>query len=160
MGAREIPKPDLVRSPEGGFAWVDHRIKMFWDEMSREELLLYFFLISTSNATGCSWYSSRQITKILKIGPETLIRARETLERRRLIATKKDELSQRIVYQVLPLPVEENQDRLQIPYKPKIEKKPLKSSRKKESGSDRAPETQHSLNIQNLEKIQDFLKSV
>jgi hypothetical protein len=156
LGTPKAPKPDLVRQPEGRYGWVDHRFKWFWEELSREELLLYYFLITTSNIEGCSWYSSRKICKVLKIGPATLIRARQTLEQRRLIATNKDELSQRTIYQVLPLPIDENA-RIQIPLKPTVEKNP--APKPVEQSMDSSNQQQQ-LNIRNIEKIQGLLKSL
>ncbi len=85
------------------------------DVMAQEEMLLYFFLCAASNHEGCSWWSTRQITKKLKIGPATLIRARKTLEERGLIATRQDEFSQRTIYQVLPLPIEVIREQIEIP---------------------------------------------
>jgi hypothetical protein len=135
---------------------VDHRIKWFWDDMSREELLLYFFLVSTSNVEGCSWYSTRQITKVLKIGPATMIKARETLEERKLIATRKDELSGRTVYQMLPLPMIV-EDRKEVPYKKEVKKKgggaPEKAPAIEEHSED-----QHEKGLRWLEEIQAKLR--
>ena len=160
MASPKIPKPDHIRKLEAPFCWIDQRFKWFWEELSREELLLYFFLVSTGNADGCSWYSSRKICRILKIGPATLIRARGTLEQRLLIATDKDELSNRTVYQVLPLPIEENV-RIQIPIKPSVAKKPEKTKDRRTAGvADPDTSDQHSLNMMNIERIQSFLKKV
>ena len=159
MAAPKAPKPDQIRKLEGPFCWIDHRFKWFWEELSREELLLYFFLVTTGNADGCSWYSSRKICKVLKIGPATLIRARETLEQRRLICSSTDELSNRTIYQVLPLPIEENV-RIQIPIKPTVQKKPAEPKYRTEDSAAPAQVEQHSMNMMNLERIQDFLKKV
>lgn len=156
MSRPKAPRPDLIRQPEGSYGWVDHRFKWFWDELSREELLLYYFLITTSNIEGCSWYSSRMICKTLKIGPATLIKARETLVQRQLIATVKDELSQRTIYQVLPLPIDENV-RIQIPIKHAVEKAPKPVNTEQNAT---AAEDQKSLNMRNIEKIQGLLRSL
>lgn len=157
MDRTQLPRPDRLRQIEGGFGWIDHRIRYFWDDLSREELLLYFFLCTTSNETGCSWYSSRKICNILKIGPATLIRARQILEQRRLIATKKDDLSQRTIYQVLPLPIDTNV-KIEVPIKPKID---LKKNPKKEQPTTDPDASisveQHHLNMANLERIQQAL---
>jgi hypothetical protein len=153
----QLPRPDRLRQIEGGFGAIDHRIRFFWDDLSREELLLYFFLCTTSNEQGCSWYSTRKICKILKIGPATLIRARQTLEQRRLIATQKDDLSQRTIYQVLPLPIDKNVT-IEIPIKPKIDiKKKTKSGQNAEVGNPEPSTDQHSLNLSNIEKLQQLL---
>ena len=166
MSTTKIPRPDLVRQLEGSFSWIDHRIKWFWEDMSPAELLLYFFLVSTSDAAGCSWYSSRQICKILKIGPATLISARGTLEQRLLIAANKDEFSGRTIYQVLPLPIDKNVS-VEIPIKPKIQKnsgKPKQdeapqSELAQEAARAVAPEERVSRNLKHLENIQNLLKN-
>ena len=155
MDSSQAPRPDMIRQIQGGFGWIDHKFKWFWDDLSREELLLYFFLATTSNEFGCSWYSSRKICKILKIGPATLIRARQTLEQRRLIATKKDELSQRTIYQVLPLPIDKNVS-VEIPIKPNVDRKPQPSQ--KQTLQPAVSQEQQSLNMKNLERIQSLLK--
>ena len=165
MERPDLPKPDQIRQISGGFGWVDHRIKWFWDEMTQEELLLYFFLVSVSNEQGCSWWSTRQITKVLKMGPATLIRAREMLEERSLIGTKKDEFSQRTIYQVLPLPIEKNTP-LEIPLKKQLKKNPSKkqsaglpdASPSPAEGAtvEKEPETERALEF--LEEIRRNLK--
>ena len=144
------PRVDKIRQLSGGFGWVDHRIKWFWEDMNREEILLYFFLITVSNEQGCSWWSTRKITKILKIGPAYLQRARERLERRKLIAVKKDEISQRTIYQILPLPIEEN-TRVEIPLG-------LKLKDKEEEGGHFVSEQQQKINLENIEKLRNYLE--
>jgi predicted transcriptional regulator len=112
------PRPDRVRDINSGstWGWVDHRIEWWLEDLSQEEVLLYFYLIMKSDRNGCSWCSTRTMQKQLKMGPSTIIRARQMLEERGLIATEKDELSQRYIYQVMSLPIQEN-ERLQIPIK-------------------------------------------
>ncbi|MFH1537669.1 MAG: hypothetical protein ABIH66_01830 [bacterium] len=116
MDRQQPPRPDKIRKMTGGFGWVDHRLRWFMEDMRQEEILLYFFLVIAGNEQGCSWWSTRKITKMLKIGPKSLQNARETLDRRGMISTRKDELSGRIIYQLLPLPIEEN-ERVEIPVK-------------------------------------------
>ncbi len=147
------PRPDKIRQIAGKFSWIDVRIKYFMDDMTREELLLYFFLVTASNEQGCSWWSTRQITKKLKIGPAYLIRARRMLEERNLIATRTDELSQRTIYQVLDLPIETNEP-LEIPILKQIDKKP---GSKKKGAKAAAPadisDAQHEVGLKFLEEI-------
>lgn len=150
------PQPDRIRQLAGGFGWVDHRIKWFWDDMSREELLLYFFLVSVSNEQGCSWYSTRQITRVLKIGNHTMMKARETLEERKLIATRKDEMSGRTVYQLLPLPMVV-EDRKEVPYKKEVKKKGGWAP-EQAPAAEMTSEEQHEKGLRWLEEIQAKLR--
>ena len=121
--------------------------------MSQAELLLYFFLATNANEQGCSWWSSRKICKVLKIGPATLIKARETLEQRRLIATTKDEIGQRTIYQVLPLPIMTN-DKIEVPYKPLLKKTPVVP----QQASAETLEDSTTFNIMQLQRLRDQLK--
>ena len=165
MSAPRPPRPDKIRQPDRGFSWIDQRFRHFWEDLSREELLLYFFLVTTANPEGLSWYSVRKICKILKIGPSTLIRARETLEQRLLIATEKDEILNRTIYQVLALPIDEN-ERIEIPIKPRVQKQrggPARGRKKETPAAEEPAEEsvdQHKLNMKNLERMKDFLKKI
>jgi len=152
MDRPKPPKPEKIRQMTAGhsFGWVDHRIKWFWEDMSREEILLYFFLITVSNEQGCSWWSSRKITKILKIGPAYLQRAREMLEKRNLIAVRKDEMSQRTIYQLLPLPIEENV-RIEIPMKLNNRDEPLPEKHL-------VSKEQQKINLENIQKLRNILE--
>lgn len=160
MAAPKTPRPDKIRQPDRGFSWIDQRFRHFWEDLSREELLLYFFLVTTGNHEGVSWYSVRNICKVLKIGHATLQRARETLEQRLLIATEKDEFRNCIVYQVLPLPIDENV-RIEIPIKPTVQKKPVKDKKMpagevaQADGSD-----QYLVNMRNLERMKNLLNKM
>lgn len=158
MSRPQVPKPDAIRTPSAQWGWIDGRFKWFWDDLSQAELLLYFFLVTTSDAQGCSWWSTRKICKILKIGPATLIKARHDLEQRMLIATTKDELSQRIVYQVLPLPIDENV-RIEIPIKTAIQKKPAApQSADDETNPLALSVEQIASNVNNVQRLKDLLK--
>ncbi|MEW5946456.1 MAG: hypothetical protein AB1742_09680 [bacterium] len=143
------PEMDNIREIKGSFGWVDHRIKWFWDDMDRDEILLYFFLISVSNEQGCSWWSSRKITKVLKIGPASLIKARKSLEKRRLIATRKEKLSNRTIYQVLPLPIDEGV-KVEIP----IRREHVSDERR---GKRHLSDEQFQLNAEGLRRVGDLL---
>jgi hypothetical protein len=131
--------------------------------MSREELLLYFFLVSAANEQGCSWWSTRQITKVLKVGPATMIKARQMLEERNLIATRKDDLSGRTVYQVLSLPIDEN-IRIEIPMKKNLRKRGRPDAEKSrediagQSGAGAASEDAHQTGQKFLDEIQAMLR--
>jgi len=153
-----IPKPEKIRTLEGttnGWGWIDHRLKWFWDDMTQEELLLYTYLITSSDKDGCCWDSCRQMTRVLKMGPKSLITARGMLEERGLIACKKDDLSQRIIYQLLSLPIETNQP-VEIPLKKKLLKK---NAAKDNAGSVPQPlsDDQHQRNLLHLSSIQEII---
>lgn len=154
------PKPDNIRTINDGgvssWGWIDHRIEWFMDDMTQEEILLYFFLAASCDKNGCSWYSSRHIQKLLKIGPATLIRARQMLEERGLISTRKDELSQRTIYQVLPLPIQEN-ERIQIPMKRKVTKNPTSKTKDKEPVPAKTEEHSREIGLKYLEDIRGKL---
>jgi hypothetical protein len=148
------PRPDKVRQLGGfPFAWLDVRIKDFMDAMTQEELLLYFFLLSAGNEQGCSWWSTRQITKKLKIGPASLIRSRRMLEERNLIATRQDEFSQRTIYQLLDLPIETIRESIEIPKIKEVQK--TSGSRRKVSGKteDSATDEAREVGFKFLEEI-------
>ena len=91
-----------VRKIINSFSWIDHRLISggFLDDMSSEEILLYFFLVSVSDRHGISFYYDDRICRILKIDPESLGKAGKGLIHRSLIAYKYP------VYQVLSLPFE------------------------------------------------------
>lgn len=151
------PKPDSIRTMPQQWAWVDHRFRWFWDDLSQAEILLYFFLVVTSDPQGCSWWSTRKTCKVLKIGPASLIRARQTLEQRMLIATTKDEFNQRIIYQVLPLPIEENV-RIEIPLKPPLKEQAPKSQAGQTESTLSLSDEQISFNVKHLQALRDLLK--
>lgn len=138
------------------FAWFDKRIEWFWDDMTQHELLLYFYLVTVADMqTGCSCHSSREITSVLKIGPSSLIKARKRLEKRRIISVSKDELSNRTIYQVLPLPIMEN-ERIDIPRLVDVEQKKKPKSKKKKNPADSQADQQER-NRQQLQKLQEML---
>jgi len=156
VGNPNIPRPDGIRDPQQatrGWGWIDHRIDWFWEDLDQQELLVYFYLSTVADRDGCSWHSVRTITRILKIGPASLIKARDSLAERGLIAFSKDDFSKRIMYQVLPLPIEQN-ERVEIP----IKKEP--SSKKKNKTAQKADtptEEQHQNNLMYLSKIQEII---
>ena len=99
---RDIIDKKRVRKINGSFSWIDHRLISggFLNDMSSEEILLYFFLVSVSDRHGISFYYDDRICRILKIDLESLGQAREGLIYRSLIVYKYP------VYQALSLPFE------------------------------------------------------
>lgn len=102
MDARWLIDPDRIRKITGSFSWIDHRFISggFIKNMTREEILIYLFLVAVSDRQGLSFYYDDRICSLLKIDPVSLGDARESLMERSLIAWRSP------VYQVLALPSE------------------------------------------------------
>lgn len=51
--------PERIRRLSGSFSWIDHGILTdgFLTSMSRDEILLYFFLVLVGDKNGVSFYS-------------------------------------------------------------------------------------------------------
>jgi len=87
-----IPKRILVadrlrRPPATGWSWVDRRfLREHGDHLSREAMLLYFFLAAVSDRHGLSFYSDHTLTSRLRLSAQVLETARQELLERDLIA--------------------------------------------------------------------------
>ena len=92
--------PERIRRISGSFSWIDHRILTdgFLTSMSRNEILLYFFLVLVGDKNGVSFYSYDRICQLLKIELDDYIQARNLLMKRSLIAFQQGR------FQVLELP--------------------------------------------------------
>ena len=105
--------PDRIRKIRGSFSWIEHRFvhEGFLRALSRDELLLYYFLVTVGDRNGVSYYDYEKICQLLKLEVEAYIRARDGLIARQLI------VYQQGVFQVLPLPARHSQPRLtsQVP---------------------------------------------
>lgn len=79
---------DRVRKITGSFSWLDHRLltQGFVATMTRDELLLYFFLVLVGDRAGVSFYSYDKICTLLKIEVDTLLQARAGLLTKALLA--------------------------------------------------------------------------
>jgi hypothetical protein len=66
--------------------------------LSRDELLLYYFLVTVGDKNGISFYSYDKICDLLKMELDTYLAARDCLIGRQMLAFEKG------VFQVLPLP--------------------------------------------------------
>lgn len=93
--------PDRIRKICGSFSWIEHRFVHdgFLRILSRDELLLYYFLVTVGDRYGVSYYDYEKICQLLKINVDTYIRARDGLVHRQFIAYHNG------VFQVLPLPL-------------------------------------------------------
>ena len=92
--------PERIRKISGSFSWIDHRILTdgFLTSMSRDEIVLYFFLVLVGDKNGVSFYSYDKICQLLKIELDDYIQARNLLLKRSLIAFQQGR------FQVLELP--------------------------------------------------------
>jgi hypothetical protein len=90
-----------IRRIKGGFSFIPHRFLTggFWNSLSPDELLLYFFLVLAGDRNGLSFYSYDKICTLLKMQLDRYIQARDGLLEKDLIAFDGT------LYQVLSLPV-------------------------------------------------------
>ena len=86
------PKPILVparqrRPPATGWSWVDRRfVREHMASLSRDAVLLYFFLSAAADQHGLSFYGEGTLAALLRLPVPVLIAAREELLDRDLIA--------------------------------------------------------------------------
>jgi hypothetical protein len=92
--------PDRIRKISGSFSWIDHHFVGggFLRALSRDELLLYYFLVTVGDKNGVSFYGYDKICALLKMELDSYIQARDSLIHRHMIACLDG------VFQVLPLP--------------------------------------------------------
>jgi hypothetical protein len=92
--------PGRIRCPpQEGWSWIDRQfLRDFAERLERDELLLYFFLVTVSDREGLSYYSDARIAGFLHIAETAVARAREGLCFHDLIAYEFP------LYQVLSLP--------------------------------------------------------
>lgn len=102
MDAKWIIEHERIRKISGSFSWIDHRFisDRFIHDLSREEILIYLFLVAASDRQGLSFYHDDRIVSLLKTDLAALGEARERLVERSLIAWRSP------VYQVLSLPAQ------------------------------------------------------
>jgi hypothetical protein len=86
------PSPILVaarlrRPPATGWSWVDRRfVREHMACLSREAVLLYFFLTAVADRHGLSFYGDGTLAALLRMPLPALIEARDELLARDLIA--------------------------------------------------------------------------
>jgi hypothetical protein len=89
----------LRRPPDKGWSWTDSRfVREHMDHLSREAVLLYFFLTAVADGHGLSFYGDGTTAALLRMSPPALLQARDELLARDLIA------HERPLTQVLSLP--------------------------------------------------------
>jgi hypothetical protein len=86
---KRLIDPGRVRVlPKEGFSWIDRRfVRDSWiDRLVRDEILVYFFLVTVADRHGLSYYSDHRISAFLKLPVELVDRARWRLVEFGLIA--------------------------------------------------------------------------
>jgi hypothetical protein len=87
-----IPKRVLIpsrlrRPPATGWSWVDRRfLREYAERLSREAVLLYFFLTAVADQNGLSFYGDGTLAALLRIPLPGLVQARDELLAHDLIA--------------------------------------------------------------------------
>jgi hypothetical protein len=77
----------LRRPPQTGWSWVDRRfLREHAAHLSRDAVLLYFFLCVVANKQGLSFYGDGTVAALVRISLPDLIAARDELLARDLIA--------------------------------------------------------------------------
>jgi hypothetical protein len=77
----------LRHPPPTGWSWVDRRfLREHAAYLSRDAVLLYFFLCAVANKHGLSFYGDGTVAALVRIGMPDLIAARDELLARDLIA--------------------------------------------------------------------------
>jgi hypothetical protein len=81
MDPQWLIDPERVRKITGSFSWIDHRFISggFIEDMTREEIPIYLFLVAVSDRQGLSFYHDDLICSLLKTDMTALGEARESL---------------------------------------------------------------------------------
>lgn len=91
--------PNRIRKISNSFSWIPHNfITSYIESLSKNEIILYYFLITVGDKNGVSYYHPDTICQLLKLDLGTFSRARDELVFKDLIAYRNG------VYQVLSLP--------------------------------------------------------
>jgi hypothetical protein len=88
MIQKRILVPARLRHlPATGWSWVDRRfVREYMDHLSREAVLLYFFLSAVADQHGVSFYGDGTLATLLRMTLPALIQARNELLAHDLIA--------------------------------------------------------------------------
>jgi hypothetical protein len=88
MPQKPILVPARVRRPPAtGWSWVDRRfVREHAAHLSRDAVLLYFFLSAVADKLGLSFYGDGTLAALLRMSLADLIAARDELLARDLIA--------------------------------------------------------------------------
>jgi hypothetical protein len=88
MNPKRVMVPARIRRPPAtGWSWMDRRfVREHMAYLSREAVLLYFFLAAAADRNGMSFYGDATVAALLQMTLPVLVRAREELLTRDLIA--------------------------------------------------------------------------
>jgi hypothetical protein len=88
MVEKRVINAQRQRAIEGSFAFIQHRFLRdgFWQKLSMEELVLYFFLILVADGKGLSYYSYDKVCAITGLSLDGYIQARDRLIDKDLLA--------------------------------------------------------------------------
>jgi hypothetical protein len=88
MTERNPLMANRVRKIAGSFAFIEHRFlrDQFWQNLTHDELLLYFFLVLAADRQGISFYGFDKICSILGISVDHFLTARDGLIEKDLLA--------------------------------------------------------------------------
>ena len=97
---RTIILPDRLRKIEGSFGFIEHRFihAGYLQELSKKEMLLYFFLASVSDKNGISFYGTQRSLSLLKLEEGAYYQALAGLEQKDYITREGNKI------QLLSLP--------------------------------------------------------
>ena len=97
---KKVLIPDRVRRPpKDGWSWIDRRfVRDYAPRLSRDGVLLYFFLTAVSDKDGLSFYREATIAVRLRISEVAVVAARDELVALDLVAYRAP------LVQVLSLP--------------------------------------------------------
>ena len=84
---RILSRDRVRRPPSTGWSWIDRRfVRERADHLSRDALLLYFFLCAVADQNGLSYYGDITLAARLRLSETSIAQAREELLFRDLIA--------------------------------------------------------------------------
>jgi len=100
MMQKKILRPDRLRQVPAQFSWIDQRLvrENFLRHGEPAAWALYLVLVTVADAQGLSYYSEATLSRLLKVEPLQLARARQQLIAGDLLAYQKP------LYQVLAVP--------------------------------------------------------
>lgn len=113
MIKKKVLDKNRIRRIDGGFSFIPHRFlrEGFLASLNQKELLLYLFLVITSDRDGLSFYSYDKICLLLELSLDEYMASRNSLIEKDLVAFDGT------LFQVLSLP----------PKKPKQKQRAVRS---------------------------------
>ena len=100
MMQKRVLRPERLRQVPAQFSWIDQRLvrENFLRHGEPTAWALYLVLVTVADAQGLSYYSDATLSRLLKVEPLQLARARQQLIAGDLLAYHQP------LYQVLSLP--------------------------------------------------------